>query len=108
MYYDTAVQLNIDGSTNHMHPFSFAAQTVSSEAHHFHQAMQQDERDNFIQEAMKDEIKAHEDNNHWTLILSSKIGDEPMIKAIWSFKRKRWPDGSLLKHKARLCPHRGM
>ncbi len=25
--------------------------------------------------------------------------------AIWSFKRKRFPDGSLNKHKARLCAH---
>ena len=30
------------------------------------------------------------------------------IKAIWSFKRKRKPDGELLKHKARLCAHGGM
>ena len=27
--------------------------------------------------------------------------------AIWSFKRKRTPDGRLLKHKARLCAHGG-
>ena len=27
--------------------------------------------------------------------------------AIWSFKRKRKPDGLLLKHKARLCAHGG-
>ena len=29
------------------------------------------------------------------------------IMAIWSFKRKRYPDGSLNKHKARLCAHGG-
>ena len=28
--------------------------------------------------------------------------------AIWSFRRKRAPDWSILKHKARLCPHGGM
>ena len=27
--------------------------------------------------------------------------------AIWSFKRKRYPYGSLNKHKARLCAHGG-
>ena len=27
--------------------------------------------------------------------------------AIWSFKRKRFPDGMLNKHKARLCAHGG-
>src|SRR6056300_1305894 len=30
------------------------------------------------------------------------------ILAIWSFKRKRFPDGRLNKHKARLCAHGGM
>ena len=30
------------------------------------------------------------------------------IKVIWFFKRKRKPDGVLLKHKARLCAHGGM
>jgi len=29
------------------------------------------------------------------------------IMAIWSFKRKRFPDGTLNKHKARLCAHGG-
>ncbi len=30
------------------------------------------------------------------------------IRAIWLFKRKRQRDGTLLKHKARLCAHGGM
>jgi hypothetical protein len=30
------------------------------------------------------------------------------IQAIWSFKRKRFPDGTLNKYKARLCTHGGM
>jgi hypothetical protein len=30
------------------------------------------------------------------------------IQAIWSFKRKQRPDGTLVKHKARLCAHGGM
>ncbi len=30
------------------------------------------------------------------------------IMSIWSFKRKRYPDGTLNKHKARLCAHGGM
>ena len=28
--------------------------------------------------------------------------------AIWDFKRKRFPDGRINKHKARLCAHGGM
>ena len=30
------------------------------------------------------------------------------IQAIWSFKRNCFPDGTLNKHKARLCAHGGM
>ena len=30
------------------------------------------------------------------------------FKLIWSFKRKRLPDGSITKYKARLCAHGGM
>jgi hypothetical protein len=30
------------------------------------------------------------------------------IQAIWSFKCKQRPDGTLVKHKARLCAHGGM
>ncbi|MEY3108162.1 MAG: hypothetical protein RL730_513, partial [Actinomycetota bacterium] len=30
------------------------------------------------------------------------------IMSVWSFKRKRFPDGTLNKHKARLCAHGGM
>ena len=30
------------------------------------------------------------------------------IQAIWSFKQKRYPDGTLNKHKAQLCAHSGM
>ena len=30
------------------------------------------------------------------------------ILAIWTFKRKRFLDGRLLKHKARLCSHLGV
>ena len=31
----------------------------------------------------------------------------PQIMMIWSFKRKRSPDGTITKHKARLCCHGG-
>jgi hypothetical protein len=30
-----------------------------------------------------------------------------VLQAIWSFRRKRAPDLSIIKHKARICPHGG-
>ena len=107
MHYDQSVELNVDGSINSTHPFAFATTTANNEAYHFHQAMREDDRDEFISAMMK-ELNDHTVNKHWKLILRKEIGDAPTIKAIWSFKRKRRPDGSLLKHKARLCAHGGM
>ena len=107
MHYDEAVQLNIDGSMNYIHPLSFAAKKTGNEVFYFHQAMQEDDREDFIK-AMIKELEDHRVNKHWKLVKRSTIGDAPTIKAIWSFKRKRRPDGSLLKHKARLCAHGGM
>ena len=57
---------------------------------------------------MLEDIEVHEKREHWTLM---NINDMParakMIMAIWSFKRKRYPDGSLNKHNARLCAPSG-
>lgn len=107
MNYERLVELNVDGTFNYEHPLSFVAKTGSNDTYHFHQAMQEPDRDDFIK-AMIKEIQDHENNNHWILVKRSSIGDAPTVKAIWSFKRKRRPDGSLLKHKARLCAHGGM
>ena len=42
------------------------------------------------------------------MVKRSTIGNDKTVKAIWAFKRKQRPDGSLLKHKARLNAHGGM
>ena len=39
-------------------------------------------------------------NNH-----KNKDGKIKTILSIWSFKRNIFPDGILMKHKARLCAH---
>jgi hypothetical protein len=55
------------------------------------------------------EVEDHEGRDHWELVLRSTIPKGiKTIQAIWSFKRKRFPDGTLNKHKARLCAHGGM
>jgi hypothetical protein len=57
---------------------------------------------------MEVELNDHETRNHWTLMKRSDLpAGTKTIMAIWSFKRKRFPDGSLNKHKARLCAHGG-
>eukprot|EP00957_Ditylum_brightwellii_P154000 11721731-Ditylum_brightwellii.AAC.1 len=59
--------------------------------------------------AMEKDIDDHKSRNHWTLVPRSSLPEKAKtIKAIWSFKHKRFPDKTLNKHKARLCAHGSM
>ena len=53
--------------------------------------------------AMLVEVSDHTNRGHWIIRRRDSIGDQKPIRTVWSFKRKRAPDGTLLKHKARLC-----
>jgi hypothetical protein len=69
--------------------------------------LKQEDHKQFFQ-AMEIELDDHEERKHWTVMerKDMPIGTKT-IMAIWSFKRKRFPDGTLNKHKARLCAHGG-
>ena len=70
--------------------------------------LKQADKAEFIK-AMEVEVGDHESRNHWTLMSRSAMPSEAKtILAIWSFKRKLYPDGSINKYKARLCAHGGM
>ena len=59
--------------------------------------------------AMVKEIEDLSSAGIWVIRKRDDIGQHKnLIKAIRSFKRKRAPDGTYLKHKARLCAHGGM
>ena len=53
-------------------------------------------------EAMRKEIGANEIDKHWNLVKRRELNGKKTIMYIWYFKRKRVPDGSLIKHKARM------
>ena len=58
---------------------------------------------------MQVEIEDHENRDHCHLFERSSIPKgQKSILAIWSFKRKRFPDGRIMKYKARICAHGGM
>ena len=97
-----------DGTINHIHNYALATDLSNNEVFTYSQAMRQPDRQEFIK-AMAKEVGDHEERGHWELVLRSTLPEGvKTIKAIWSFKRKRFPDGSLNKHKARLCAHGGM
>jgi hypothetical protein len=58
---------------------------------------------------MQKEVADHELRNNWSIVHCSTVPKTAnQIQAIWSFKHKRRPDGTLVKHKARLCAHGGI
>ena len=61
-----------DGTINHLHNFALATDLSNNEVFTLSQAMRQDDRDKFI-EAMKKEVKDHEEREHWELVLRSTI-----------------------------------
>ena len=79
----------------------------SNETYTYSGMLREEDHKQFFK-AMEVELADHKERNHWTLMERKDlpIGTKT-IMAIWSFKRKRFPDGSLNKHKARLCAHGG-
>ena len=63
---------------------------------------------NIFFEAMEVEITNHTERDHWDLIPRSQLpSGSKTIMSVWSFKRKRLPDGTICKYKARLYAHGG-
>jgi histone deacetylase 1/2 len=65
--------------------------------------IQQPDTDQFI-DAICKEINDHESCNYWEIVCRNT----KTIQVIFCFKHKRFPGGTLNKHKARLCVHGGM
>ena len=54
-------------------------------------------------------VEDHESQDHWTCMQRCGMPkNTKIVMSIWSFRRRRYPDGTLDKHKARLCAHGGM
>jgi hypothetical protein len=101
------VNLLYDGTIN---CFSTLAQSTvaSNETFNYKEALQQPDKIEFIK-AMINEVDDHKTRKHWTLMKRYDLPNgTKTIMAIWSFKRKQYPDSTLNKHKARLCAHSGM
>ncbi len=81
---------------------------ASNETFTYMQAMHKKDYRKFVK-AMIKEVDDNKIRNHWTIMNHHDMPiDAKTIMAIWSFKCKRFPNGTLNKHKARLCVHGGM
>ena len=97
-----------DDSINECHYFAFNASAATNDVYTLKQMLRLENIKPFI-EAMMKEIEDHESREHWTLVERSSLPKgTKTILSVWAFKRKRLPDGTVLKHKARLNAHGGM
>ena len=81
---------------------------ASNETFNYKQALQEPDYHKFVK-AMVNKVDDHESQVHWTLTKHCDIlPGSKTIMSIWSFKCKQYQDGTLNKHKARLCAHGGM
>ena len=100
-----------DGTLNSICAYAFstlALDMTNNKVFTYTKAMQQPDAQQFV-EAMDNEIDDHQSRGHWDIVRRSTIPPGmKTIQSIWSFKRKRCPDGTLNKHKAQLCAHGGM
>ena len=108
VYYFENTHCNFDGTLNALHHYAFVGKNAGNDTFTLSSMMKQHDRSQFIQ-AMLKEVDDHESRGHWSLMERKDLpSDCKTIMAIWSFKRKRKPDGTIYKHKARLCAHGGM
>jgi hypothetical protein len=97
-----------DGTMNQIHFLSFSTDISSNKNFTYKEAMTQKDAHLFV-EAMQKEVADHELRNHSTIVQRSTVPKTAKpIQAIWSFKLKQRPDGTLVKHKAKLCAHGGI
>lgn len=81
-------------------PFSYEVNlTESYEPSTYDEAIKCKESSKWLA-AIEEELKAHEENNTWTIIDKT---DKKAITSKWIFKIKRNKDGEIEKYKARLC-----
>jgi hypothetical protein len=107
IHHQDSMQNLDDGTSNSMHSLAFSATLADNEVFHYGHTMKQPDRAFFIT-AMVKEVEDLTKAGVWKLRRKSEIGTSNLVNAIWSFKRKRAPDGTIIKHKARLCAHGGM
>ena len=119
--YEDFLERNFDGSSNTSNPLAQIYMTSQSnnENYTIKEMLGQPDKAEFLK-AMEIEVSSMFRDEIWKLVprtemlqhyaAQRKAGisiHREQIMMIWSFKRKRRPDGTLNKYKARLCCHGG-
>ena len=101
-----SVNYLLDNTLNYISPYSFM-NDQGNETFTYSEMLKLDDKGEFIH-AMQEEVEEHFTRGHFEKVHRSRAGKNKLIRLVWSFKRKRLPDGTFLKYKARLCCHGGM
>jgi hypothetical protein len=102
------INTHFDNTVNKIHHAALLVAAGDNDTYTLKDMLKQEDKADFVA-AMVKEVVDHESRDHWTLMPRSAMPKgTKSILSIWSFKRKRYPDGRVLKHKARLCAHGGM
>ena len=106
-YYDRMHEFDYEDQVSRDSPISYLAKT-DQDTMYLHQAMQEPDRDRFIQAIIK-EVNDHIERKHWELISRRDVPKgEDILDAVWSMKRKRkLVSREPYKWKARLNIHGG-
>ena len=91
-----------DDLLSQAHPLLAYAASADPDTMYLHQAMQQPDRDQFL-EAMEQEVTSQSENGNWKIVHKSVVpATAQVVPAVWSMKRKRKTTGEIYKWKARL------
>ena len=96
------------GTLNEVHHLFYATNISSNESFRFRNSTKQDDKLAFL-ESMEKDITDHENGGYSSIFHCDTLPNKARpIKSIWSFKRKRKPDGELLKHQYCICAQGGI
>jgi hypothetical protein len=99
----TAINSNSNGTSNSLHHFAF----VDEDTLYYGQMRQAPDQEK-IEADMRREVADLLASGSVTIVCRDSMpANSKAVPAIWSFHRKCAPDWSIIRWKARLCPHGG-
>lgn len=84
-----------------MHPMVLATQANSADNPTWEAAMNGPDADDYMKACQKEINTLVNDKEAWDVVTREKWMN--VLPSTWAFKCKRFPDGSIRKHKARFC-----
>ena len=107
-YHIEKITSNFYGILNSLKYAVILSSASDNDTYTFKDMLHQADVKNYVQEIMG-ELEAHKVRNHWSLMLRSNLppGTKNILH-IWSFKRKRYPDGRIQKYMDMICAHGGI